>query len=564
MNMLKVYRLSVIFGALAACNPESPAGADESSSGSSGAEPGTTTAEPTPTTGAEALLCTPGQERCADDSTREVCTPTGRRWEPTPCDAHQTCTDGVDDGAALCVGPCELATASSVGCEFVAIRVRSSNGGQDPAEYYDALVVGNPDSQAIEVQLYFTPDLSHQEAAMGAPVLLAPGEAHIFELTDDPVATYSTYNIGGVYRVKSDLPVVAYLHSPLQNSRSNDASLLLPVRSLRGEYVITSYPAYVDPKNPGGYGGRPSYFNVVALEDNTLFEWTPPRDTAGDGVPVKMVPAFETGQLSLLARDIVQIGARTTEDMDFAVQDISGTVVRADKPVWVLGGTSCARVPFGSEGFCNHLQEQMIPTEYWGTRYIAAHSPLRGKENHYWRVYAGADKVQVWTDPGQAGGSWLFEKKGDFVDLEVPSGKSFTFQGLGPFMPVQYLASNTEADGIGDPAMYQTIPVDQFLERYVFVTGAGYGQNYAQVVRLQGAADVLLNGEKVTGYYSVVAVGLNFEVADVPLGPGETPRVFVAESDDAFSVSVIGYTTAGEESAYAYPGGMKLEVINEG
>ena len=37
-------------------------------------------------------------------------------------------------------------------------------------------------------------------------------------------------------------------------------------------------------------------------------------------------------------------------------------------------------VPFDSSGSCNHLQEQMIPTEYWGTHYYAAHARRAAEE----------------------------------------------------------------------------------------------------------------------------------------------------------------------------------------
>jgi len=545
---------------------------DQTSGGTTEPEPDTTaSSEPPPTSsssGGLELLCTPGQERCADDKTREVCKATGLDWKQEPCDDHQVCNEIGSESmkVASCVGPCEKASdiPNSVGCEFLALRVRSGNGEEDLAEFYDALIVGNPDPETAEVQLYFAENGSHQELPLGDPVLLASGESHEFQLTNDTIKGFSAIRNGGIYRMKSDIPVIAYLHSPLKNSNSNDSSLLLPVKTLRQDYVVASYPAFADPNDNNLYAGRPSFFNVIALENGTNIEWTPKRDSAGNGVNLKPVTAGMTGSIQLNKLDVVQVGASTLTNPDFSTHDISGTVIHADKPIWVLGGTACAKVPYEAANYCNHLQEQMIPIEYWGTKYVAAHSPLRATEKHYWRIYAGEPGVTVTTDPPQPGTPFPLANRGDYKELIVKSGASFTFQGTGAFMPVQYLASYSEANKIGDPAMYQMIPIEQFIKRYVFATGKGYQQNYAQVIRVKDAAEVKINGQVVTGYYLINSVnGLRYEVADFPLDPGDEAKVYIAESDDDFGVMIVGYTsTPGMGgSAYAYPGGMALRPL---
>jgi hypothetical protein len=546
------YLFACALAGLLACNPTDPPG--NSSTSSSGVDPTTSTTDFDPTTTGFELLCEPGIERCADATTREVCKPTGLAWEPEACGANQVCNEEANN-VALCVGPCEKAAdnPTSLGCDFLAIRMRSGNGEEeDLAEFYDALIVGNPDPKPATIQLYFTPDLSHQEAPEGDPVVLAPNEAQIFQLTNSTIKGYSTLRAGGIYRVKSDIPVIAYLHSPLKNTNSNDSSMLLPLKTLRNDYVIASYPGQVNVLKPEETSGRPSYFNVISLEDETTIEWFPRAATAGNDVPVQKVGPGEKGSLTINRLDLMQIGASALLDMQWATHDVSGTIVRADKPIWVIGGTSCARVPYTSTGNCNHLQEQMIPIEYWGTKYVGAHSPLRSdQEEHYWRIYAGKPGVTVTTDPPQPGTPFTLAEVGQWKELIVKNGASFTFQGTDAFMPVQYLSSKDEADGFGDPAMYQTVPIEQFLKRYVFIPGLGYLDNYAQVVRVKDSAPVLING-------------LQYQVADVKLTVGDTPEIFVAESEKEFGVTIIGYTgiTQGG-SAYAYPGGMALKPITE-
>ena len=77
-----------------------------------------------------------------------------------------------------------------------------------------------------------------------------------------------------------------------------------------------------------------------------------------------------------------------------ALGDLSGTFVSSDKPIWVVGANNCANVPTGVT-YCDHIEEQLLPLDYWGKKYVGAHSPKRGSEKHYWRVYAGEDNTTI-------------------------------------------------------------------------------------------------------------------------------------------------------------------------
>jgi hypothetical protein len=123
--------------------------------------------------------------------------------------------------------------------------------------------------------------------------------------------------------------------------------------------------------------------------------------------------------------------------------------------------------------------------------------------------------------------------------------------GDGPFMPVQYIEGTAGGANDGDPSMIQSVPSEQFLDSYAFVTGSGYNVTYVQVIRAQGGPDVLVDGNVVGGYYAVGA----FQVADVSITEG----AHFATSAGAFGIVQVGYTAA---TSYGYPGGLKLEVIN--
>ena len=471
-------------------------------------------------------LCTPGATNCADEQNYVVCDDDGQNWgEPQPCEANEGCLAGE------CVLLCELVkgTPSSIGCSFVANRMDNfgSNAG-------DSVVVGNTsETQSAKVQFYFTANNSNTEKSQGGPIDIAPGMTHVFTMNNMPMDKVSRLRQGGSYRIESDIPIIAYQHSPIGQDFTNDASMLLPEHALKQNYVLASYKASLS--------GFADYFNVIALEDDTLVEWTPTANTiAGSGVA--SVKAGATGSVMMNRHDTLQVRGA-------ALVDLSGTQVSADKPIWVVSAVECVNVPAGVS-YCDHIEEQMLPLDYWGKKYVGAPSPKRGSEDHHWRIFGGADGVTVSTDPVQPGTPFTLDK-GQFKDLVVSTGTAFIFAGDGPFLPVQYLESQNSGAKTGDPSMYQMVPVEQFLSRYAFVTGTSYPLHYAQIIRPLGAADVSIDGVVVGGYYSVG----DFEVADVKISEG----AHLATGDDPFGIVGLGYSGA---TSYAYPGGMRLKVLN--
>lgn len=498
------------------------------------------------------LVCLPGQTRCADTSTLEICAATGLEWEPMACSQYSACApceDGDDSCTASCQGPCdsEDELPSSAGCSFIASRmIRAEYGIEDE---FDGLIVGNPNSaQTASVTLFEVPEGERKEQLVMGPIEIAPGDEHVFEIDANfiDIQGYSRFRTGGNFRVESDIPIIAYLHSPWRATRGNDASMLLPEKALRGDYVVVSYTADVDP----------SYFTVIALQDDTELEWTPlMADTAGNGFPIDFVKKGELGSVTMNRFDSARIAVSSSTTPNLSKHDVSGTVVHADKPIWVMGAVMCARVPPG-KNWCDHIQEQLLPLDYWGTTYVAAPSPKRGNEPHVWRVFAGGENGATITADPPVIEPIKLSARGEWVEFEVPQGTAFVLHGDRPFMPVQYLVSQVAANKIGDPSMYQFVPVEQFLKRYVFVTGLDYELNYVQVIRNADSADVFLDDDLVSGYYSVG----DFEIADVLISEGS----HVIESADDFGIMQVGYTYSEptvKDASYAYPGGMRAEEI---
>jgi hypothetical protein len=399
----------------------------------------------------------------------------------------------------------------------------------------DSLVIGNVSSEHVATaQLYFVPDGQNVEQPLGGPVMVQPQGTHTFQLDNAQIESVTTIRKGGVYRVETDLPIVAYLHSPIGAQATNDASMLLPEHALTGNYVVASYPGTFTTHYP-------SYFTAIATSTGTSLSFTAGGPTAAGGG----VQGLQTGQSTQ-----VQLQRFDTLNVVVAAQyqDLSGTIVSADQPIWLAGASECANVPMYPVTACDHLEEVMLPLEYWGDEYVGAHAPQRGNETYYWRVYGGEDGITVNTTPQQSGFPLQLDK-GEYYQFGTQ--QSFIFTGTGPFLPVQLLEGQNGGAGTGDPSMYQMVPTEQFLDSYAFVTGTSYTVHYAQIIRPAGGADVTIDGNVVGGFYQVG----NFDVADVQVSEG----AHFATSEQPFGVIQVGYTGV---TSYAYPGGLKLAVIN--
>ncbi len=496
-------------------------------------------------------VCIPGSRECVDESSFQECNDSGEGFNaPVSCGSEtESCFAGQ------CLELCEIASLSdsSMGCSFLSKRMDNFEfffgAGQNTA---DTVVVGNFFSdKTANVQFYFTPVGTNVEQTLGAPVVLAPETSTQFDIEEDFIGDISVLRQGGTYRVESDIPVQAYLHSPIVSVASNDSSVLIPEATLKTDYVVAAYDSFsteieVD-NEPTLFEGH-SYLNVIGLEDDTNVQFSPFVNTAG-GTGVDAVTAGNTGMVTMNRFDTLQVRAE-------GLADISGTLLQSDKPIWVIGGNICSNVP-PDNSTCDHLQATSVPTELWSTTYVGTHSPVRGEEQHIWRVYAGADNVTITTEP-PVPGTPVTLNKGEFQELTLDNGTDVVFNGDGPFLPVQYLmgifAVGEPVPGIsgGDPSMYQAIPVEQFLKRYTFETGvsdpdpdkAQYNNHFVQIIRPAGAADVFIDGVLVAGYKIVGS----YEVANVQVDEGS----HFAISEEAFGLNNLGY---GGFVSYAYPGG---------
>lgn len=548
----------------------------------------TSLAESSSSDGLPPPICIPGEVECDGTLALRVCDATGLEWESTPCMPNQTCVpcsenDGTGCSVARCLGPCESddLLPSSAGCSFISNRTvhlvdRLSSLQDIPPEEWevDGLVIANPNTELVAtVRIYQVPEGESNEVMIGDPITLTPLAWQQIDLDSSFVmGTFTQFRTGGMLRVESDAPIIAYQHAPWRAFVGNDSSMLLPESALGRNYVVASYPPHYA-QHQGA--GQPTYFEIIATENDTKVRWHAQfAATSGNGVPIDEVPEGEWSEEVTMNRfDTLRVTASYNYYEDNPhLRDVSGSVIEASRPIWVVGASRCSAVPASDDALvgCDPLQEMMIPLELWGQKYLAPHPPLRVNDRHYWRIYGSDEGVTVSTDPPVLPEEpYVFKSRGDFVEVSVDHGVSFVIDADGPVLPVGYLQTRDQTlqQQLGDPAMYQLISAEQFLEHYVFVTGVEFDAHYVQVIRETGGPDVILD-DMTTIIFDEQVGEYEFGIQQV----GEGPHRIV--SDGPFGILQFGWANSAHEActpfsamgtcqtSYAYPGGMKSEPIN--
>ncbi|NMC68929.1 MAG: hypothetical protein GYA57_02540 [Myxococcales bacterium] len=543
--------------------------------------------DPTPvcTPGLGCVVCQPGVGGC-EGATARRCRDDGSGWDVVDeCDAGAGercnlgfCTDLSD--------ACEAArTANSYeGCDYWPVQLANA-GLEDTTTFRYALVIGNRQGTTANIQVL-------NRGGVVATTSVPPDSIRTLELNWNESlrsATGSEFVPNGAWRLKSDVPVTVYQFNPLkywggsgmmgQGSYSNDASLLLPRHVLTGDYIVASRPTFMLSFSDWlseEFSGNSGVFSIVAVEDGTEVEITFHGNTQAGG----SVAAYRRGssdRFYLDKYDVLQILSEVPERCTIARSephpadpsvtigycnmgveyDLTGTEIRANKPVAVYGGHDCTFVPF-DRWACDHLEEQIFPLQAWGTRYLAARTQPVADEGNYWRVISGRDGNHIRFNPPIHGEETL--NRTDWFEFE--SRDDFEVTGDGAFLLVGFLVGQgSNLDSIGDPAMALAVPVEQYRLSYNFLAPEDYrndpatgatGRNYVNVIAPDGVV-VTLDGTPVGGFTPIGGTG--FGVARVEIGGGS----HAIGSANEFGITCYGY---GNYTSYMYPGGLDVDVIN--
>jgi hypothetical protein len=497
--------------------------------------------------------CEPDALACLQDDALWRCDATGGGWAlEEMCAADEVCSEAV----LACVQRCDLpAPRTTRGCEFW-----TADLPQYPDPTIDATIVPtllqlvNP--QPVPASVTVEPGVAGAGYASQSVTVPAGGSQTVM------LPAFDLYG-SGIYdrgiRVRASVPIEAAQIAPFDASGpvySQDASALLPTRSLGSDHVLAGWPTVVF--NFGGYPSQHAHVTVIAAAagDTDVHALLPAPVAAGtaDGGAVPAVASGEVAIFTLQQGQVLNLRVLDTEASPFGGDsgDPTGGAVWSTQPVAVFTGHEQAAVGYaGASDTCcaDHLEEQVPPLTALGTEIVCARSPSRGGEPDIWRLIAAANDVQIDTSPPQAGATAVNLDRGDWIELA--STASFVVQATGPVMAAQYLVGgNATPLKIGDPSLMLTPTTAQYTREHRFIVPAGFEASHAVVVRPSGAA-VLLDSQPAEASFAEVGSS-GWERAAIPLTPG----LHVLTGDAPIGVTLTGYA---ETQSYSRPASMSLE-----
>ncbi|HEY2366527.1 MAG TPA: IgGFc-binding protein, partial [Polyangiaceae bacterium] len=345
------------------------------------------------------VTCVPGSGTC-NGSTASLCNSLGTGYTTSTCDSQL----GLSCQAGVCVGDCSNIGQSYIGCEYYAATML--NDQLDQTTFPFAISVANTTSKAATVTV------SGPQTVTGSPFTISANSIQSIVLPWESSVSATTGTLkqtGGAYHVKSTEPVTVYQFNARDYqvgtsfSYTNDASLLIPVNALTGNYYVVSFPDWN--ASADGYASQhlPGLITIVGTTNSTSVQFTPGVSVAaGAGIT-----ATGTSTVTLNAGDVLQINSTANATASAYGTDPSGSVIKASQPVEVFGGSDCTNVPVTIQA-CDHLEEVVFPLETLATTYAVVPPNMTGitttkKPSHFLRMVGTVNNTSLTYTPSVTG-----------------------------------------------------------------------------------------------------------------------------------------------------------------
>ena len=347
-------------------------------------------------------------------------------------------------------------------------------------------------------------------------------------------------------------PISAYFMN--QKTSTTDGFLGLPAASLGREYIAATYIMLgrlgISKTVDGGQLG--AIITLVATEDNTQVRIDPIMDILpGDQRQIEVGTPIE---LTMNRGDVYHL-----ETKGSFKADLTGSMIKADKPISVIGQMECVYIPVDQTA-CDHLVEQLPPIESLATDYYTV--PFWGRtvngrfsSREYgdtFRVVAPYDNTDIYID--------------EVLRARLNRGEYFEYLANGPrrirsnhpVLLMQYANGNQYDNGyrelpsnFTDPFMVIVPPAEQFLKQYTVNTPArDLAYNYANLlVPTSAIATVTVDGQNIDPSLFGEIPNSEYSYLQLPLTAGSHHLA----AQEPFGTYLYGYDYF---ESYGYLGGM--------
>lgn len=360
--------------------------------------------------------------------------------------------------------------------------------------------------------------------------------------------------------------------------QSFDAANILPITALQTDYITQDYPGYDHGGTGQSDGGFPE-ITILATENNTQINIDPSTAVLNNNGTSRITKTLDAGQVLYI----------TGENR----ASLSGTFVTSDKKIAVFTGVNNTDVP-GPVSARDHLYEQNMPVDYWGTHFVVTRSMKKdanrirvtAKENN---TTISVDSVEITTI--QSGETYEFElcsaemrtEEGYTKAVGENRGTERFFTGEAHFLETScpcavfsydvsenyYIkkgsTSERDPNAHGDPSMVWISPLEQQLNKITFgvMNTDNTTAHYVNIITPTEGASSLAVKEIVVGAGGTVKYGNNMvQPSDIKLVPGNRDYSYariklIENADSVYSItSDVGFIAhvygSGDKESYAY------------
>jgi len=303
--------------------------------------------------------------------------------------------------------------------------------------------------------------------------MLTPSEGQPYTKTDQVKPLPEQIWEGRAVKIWADDPIIVY--GVTRFYATSDGYLALPASALGNNYQVSSY---ADPTN-NTFQWLPSYTSIVGIYDNT-------RVTFRMGGCESCYALKEDGDYLTFNQTI----RRTLNEGDVwlipgigAFNDLTGSTVKANKPINVISGNFCAYIP-SHVAACDFIIEQEMPENVWGKKYHV--TPIATRKNYSLiKIFAKKPFTQVYSDglpawyiqtPGGIYGSGYIEARAGVMAPGDAAPKPVEISSDEAINVVQFNPGSTD-DGVeNDPFQLVLTPTQQYQTEIVFNTPGIRGQ----------------------------------------------------------------------------------------
>lgn len=263
---------------------------------------------------------------------------------------------------------------------------------------------------------------------------------------------------GAAIHVSAKAPIICY--GVTRYNYTSDGFLAVPVSSMGTEYIVAAWPQYTA---IGAYQ-LVGETTISAAYDETIVVFTMGGNSAS-----KTSGGLKPGESVTFPMDKGDVLCFAS---DGDIQDVSGSRIKATKPVGVVSANQCANVP-GGVPWCDYTSEMELPTYTWGKEYHV--TPFYGrKKMPMIRIFAKEKNTKVFRD----GQQWLVIPKNTgkqddgYIERRADDGspRAMVVSADKPIYIVEYNTGQADDNVSSDPFQMVLTPLEQYQREIVFCT----------------------------------------------------------------------------------------------